>query len=334
MVNKNDIESYSKEVECTYKDETYSVRDNGAVMCHAREGKKIRKYDNLWTFGKLNTRNGFLEIGGKRIHQIVATAFWGIAPTKQHVVTHIDTDRLNNRPENLNWVTKFENTILTPHNCIKIRKLCGCSIDDLLKDIQILQGIYLPKNFEWMKKITQDDSTNAYNHLLQIANIENKVFNSLDEWLIYRYEIQNRVTDDTQKEKSFIKQSLTKNAIQVNWALPSEFPCCPKGVVDNPITAYFENLKIGAVFCSNDYYESSVLDVALSEDITTVFVASESMNKENAVKPWALAKITYENTTYVHYSLGSFFEKNGVDKYFYLAQGKEWTGGDSIDDYC
>ena len=332
---ENNVESYTKEAECIYKDEKYSVRDNGSVMRQARDGMRIRKDDNIWSFGKLNTQNGFLEIVGKRIHQIVATAFWGNAPTKQHVVVHIDTDRRNNRPENLRWVTKFENIILTPHNCEKIRNLCGGSIEELLKNIIILQNIYLPINFAWIKEINQDEALRAYGHFLEIVKTDKlNVFNSLDEWLIHRYEIQNRVVNDNYGEKVYKKQSLTKNAIQVNWAVPSEFPCCPQGIVDNPITAYFENLKKGSFFCINNSYQRMVSDAALSEDKKTVFVASESTDVENAVKPWALAKITYENSVYVHYSLGSYFEKNGVEKYFCLAQGKEWTGDDCIDDYC
>ncbi len=56
--------------------------------------------------------------------------------------------------------------------------------------------------------------------------------------------------------------------------------------------------------------------------------------EENAVKPWSLAKITFEDGLYIHTSLGTFFDKTGAEKQFSLAQGLEWTGGDSIDDYC
>lgn len=32
------IEDFKQEVECLYKDERYSVRDNGAVFCYPIEG--------------------------------------------------------------------------------------------------------------------------------------------------------------------------------------------------------------------------------------------------------------------------------------------------------
>ena len=34
------IDLYEKEVECVYKGETYSVRDNGSIKRHCKEGKK------------------------------------------------------------------------------------------------------------------------------------------------------------------------------------------------------------------------------------------------------------------------------------------------------
>lgn len=63
-VNLND---FKREVECVYKDEHYSVRDNGAVLRHARKGKRLRKYDNQWTFGKPNN-NGYMLISSEVIH--------------------------------------------------------------------------------------------------------------------------------------------------------------------------------------------------------------------------------------------------------------------------
>jgi hypothetical protein len=48
------VDDFSKELECVYKDEWYSVRDNGAMLRHLCESKRQRKDDNLWTFGKPN----------------------------------------------------------------------------------------------------------------------------------------------------------------------------------------------------------------------------------------------------------------------------------------
>jgi len=58
------------------------------------------------------------------------------------------------------------------------------------------------------------------------------------------------------------------------------------------------------------------------------------MNQEHAIKPWALAQVTFEDGLYVHANHGSFFSEEGAEKQFCIAQGMEWTGGDSIDDYC
>lgn len=42
---KVDIDIYTEVKDCTYKDEHYSVRDNGAVLRHAKDGHKPRKLD-------------------------------------------------------------------------------------------------------------------------------------------------------------------------------------------------------------------------------------------------------------------------------------------------
>ncbi len=97
----NELNEFEKECECMYKDELYSVRDNGAILRKPRNSKQPRPSDNKWTFGKLNAKTGYLEIASVRIHRIVATAFHGEPPTKEHVVDHIDTNRQNNRPDNL-----------------------------------------------------------------------------------------------------------------------------------------------------------------------------------------------------------------------------------------
>ena len=76
------IDIYEIEKTCEYKGETYSVRDNGAVMRHFREGKKIRPLDGVWTFGNINYQKGYLVFSSEAVHRIVATAFLGEPPTK------------------------------------------------------------------------------------------------------------------------------------------------------------------------------------------------------------------------------------------------------------
>jgi hypothetical protein len=83
MKNLTPDQDFSREADCTYKGERYTVRDNGAVMRYSRVDGRPRPTDNKWTFGKLNCSNGYMFIASVRIHQIVATAFHGLSPTKR-----------------------------------------------------------------------------------------------------------------------------------------------------------------------------------------------------------------------------------------------------------
>ena len=204
-----------------------------------------------------------------------------------------------------------------------------------MRDVSLIQNFELPASFAWIKGIAQDDALRTFDKLVEIAKSNTHgPFVSLDEWLIRRWESANRFAAGNTVDRSARTPSLTGNAIQVDWFVPSEFPCCPQGVVEDPIVAYFENLKSNSVFCRNSVYVKNVMDAALSEDKKTILVSSVAPEEEKAIKPWSLAKITYEGRVFLHYNLGSFFEILGVEKYFQLAQGKEWTGGDCFDDYC
>ena len=57
-------------------------------------------------------------------------------------------------------------------------------------------------------------------------------------------------------------------------------------------------------------------------------------NIPSSVKTLGLVKVTFEDGYYLHTNLGSFFTEEGAEKEFVLAQGLEWTGGDTFDDYC
>ncbi len=82
-----DIDDFKQKVECIYKDERYSVRDNGAVLRHSREGKKPRPTDCQWTFGKPNDKTGYMEIGSARVLSLWQWPFTGRAIPKFMLLT-------------------------------------------------------------------------------------------------------------------------------------------------------------------------------------------------------------------------------------------------------
>jgi hypothetical protein len=153
----------------------------------------------------------------------------------------------------------------------------------------------------------------------------------LGKWIFYRGSMQYQDAESLPKVPDIIK-SKTLNAVQRNWRIPTKFPCCPQEYADEPLKAYYEELKPGLIFCQNDTYSSLVTKYAISDDQQSLYVVSESTKGENALKPLALAEITYENDLFVHSSIGTFFTQEGAEKQFCIAQGLEWTGGDSMDD--
>ena len=323
------VNDFQQESECTYKDEHYSVRDNGAVFRHARKGKRPRKskYDNHWTFGKPNNKTGYMEIASVRIHRIVATAFHGKPPTKEHVVDHIDTNKHNNRPENLRWVTRLENALINPITRKRIEWVCGCSIEEFLADPSKFRDKLQESSYKWMSTVSKEEARVSKERLLAWAKSNALPSGgSLGEW-VYNRNVQKQYVEEVPE----YTKSLTSNAVQKDWKTPSEFPLCPEE--NHSIETYEANLKNGAVFSRNQYSSSIIEDFATSKDKNTLWVMSRNSD-ENAVKPWSLAQITYENESYVHKNLGSFFKRDGAEKQFTLAQGLEWAGGDTFDDSC
>lgn len=161
------INDYKEVKECVYKDEHYSVRDNGAVLRHLREGKKVRRDDGIWTFGLKNLQNGYMMLGQHRVHIIVATAFLGARDSKVYVVDHIDTNRCNNRVENLRWFTKLENALNNEITRNKIICICG-SIEAFVENPSILcERLVGEPSLEWMRPVTKEEAVAAYENLKQ-----------------------------------------------------------------------------------------------------------------------------------------------------------------------
>ena len=132
-------------------------------------------------------------------------------------------------------------------------------------------------------------------------------------------------------EASHEYPSLTSNVVQVYWKTPTEFPLCPQERVEKPLMEYKTRLTPGSVFCQNEYTNSLVIDSALVDSSSALIVMCQSSD-EGALKPWSLAKITYSDGKYYHESIQTYFHEDGAKKYFTLAQGKEWTGGEVFDD--
>lgn len=395
---ENLLENYNVIKECHYKNEHYCVRDNGSVFRYSPLDKRARPTDNKWTFGKLNKETGYLEIASVRVHRIVTTAFHGEPPTKEHVVDHIDTNKRNNRPKNLRWVTKLENILLNPITAKRIEIICG-SVEAFLEDPSKFRNKFPEPNYKWMCTVSIEEAKVSKEKLLAWANSDKTLQGgSLGDWIYNRSDygrsiratqnddllkksLNSKVNQTKQSSKiedkfsefslgsnnklnktnitdsdiepvfyqnnhlnltnaydeneTLYKKSLTANAFQnsQNWKTLSEFPCCPVENYENPIITYSYNLKIGAIFSKNQYTSIIIESFAVSENDQTLWVLGKS-NERNAIKPYTLAEVNFEDNVFFHDNLGSFFEKIGAEKQFALLQGLEWTGGDSFDEYC
>lgn len=382
------IDSYKEVKECVYKDEHYSVRDNGAIMRHLREGKKARRDDGVWTFGIKNFQNGYMMLGQHRVHIIVATAFLGARDSKVYVVDHIDTNRCNNRVENLRWFTRLENALNNEITRNKIIYICG-SIEAFIENPSILRERLIGEpSLDWMRTVTKEEAALAYKNLKRyweeqaknpkplvggkmndnvyrkqqiidqdihkLSNKENTTIEekfdyvvSNDEWeqmtqsLRTPYqkveEQMEQMTPLYIEEPQLAQAKSPAIAWQRKWKTPTDFLCCPSEINDNTMEEYFNNLVIGGNYNSTLYYGNDkpdiqkVVDKAYIDDNKSILVLSVN---EGGIKPYALSKIYISDDKIIHESMGKFFEENGALKQFALAQGLEWTGGDSIDDYC
>jgi len=325
------LNEYTEERTCVYKGERYSVRDNGSVLRHQREGKKERPLDNKWTFGNIIKNKGYCYICNEPVHRIVAWAFHGEPEIQTLVVDHRDTNRQNNRPENLKWVSRVENILENPITRARIELVCG-SIENFLNDPTLLSGHESKDpSFSWMRTVSKEEAQFCLKRNLQWADNPKIKGGSKGEWMytsIQNKSIINRKVD--YKYEEINDKSLTPNAKQISWKIKTEFPCCPQVISENPILDYNSNLCKGNDFCKNGIYSSKVLEFAKINDELVVLTYS---GKE-AVKPWGLCRIEYKDGFFYHYNEGSFFKEDGGYKYFTLAQNKEWTGGEVFDDFC
>lgn len=247
------INDYEDIKECVYKNEHYSVRDNGAVMRHLREGMKPRKLDGVWMFGSKNSQNGYMHVGSHRVHIIVATAFYGAHDSKVYVVDHIDTNRCNNRVENLRWFTRLENAINNEITRYKIIAICG-SIEAFVKNPSILHermGLFGESSLEWMRTVTREEAFKAYENLKQFWAEQAKRPKQLAGGKLNDSVYRKRINEDPigEFEAKYV-MSQTPRAVQEIDANDKLFyyPSTPQYDSDNPLKTYYEALNPGKVF--------------------------------------------------------------------------------------
>jgi hypothetical protein len=252
-----DVELYGEVKECIFEGEHYSVRDNGAVFRHQREGKRLRATDNKWTFGAENSSNPYLHISGVRIHRIVATAFHGEPPDPRYVVDHIDTNCRNNRPDNLRWLSRLENVLKNPLTRRRVEYLCG-SIEAFLDNPSILRDVSGNTNFEWMRAVTPEEAQNCKARIAIWAGSPHSPQMTPRDASPIKKNL-NRMHQPLQKWEAGLNGepgldfAATPRSAHYMWNSAIHFPLCPANVGSDPLEDYVNNLNIGAVFAySND----------------------------------------------------------------------------------
>ena len=350
------LDQFKEVREVDYKGEHYSVRDNGAVMRHPKPGGRNRAIDNAWTFGKRDDKTGYMLISTHRIHIVVANAFHGVHDSKVYVVDHIDTNRCNNRADNLRWFTRLENALNNPITRKRIEWYCGGDIQKFIDDPSCIRDKVVTPDLSWMKTVTPEEAKNALENLTRwAAKVPSPKIDAVKadlpldrEWMFKpprpRSSFNKAAWDAQVREAAKMCTAAAQpspvtmaaspmNARQREWRTPTAFLLCPENPGNNPLLEYFSRLQEGEQFCGNQYGPSTVLEAFLSDDGLAIGVATKA-EREDAIKPFAACKITFERGKFVHESIQSCFSSDGALKRATEAAGKTWTGPDSIDDFC
>ena len=366
MENKELINEFSEERVCEYKGRRYYVRDNGAVYRQCKGDGVRRKWDEEWTFGKYDERSGYMLIGQERVHRIVCCAYHGAPVGDRNVSDHIDINRRNNRPDNLRWVTKLENTLNNPVTRAKVELICG-SIENFLKNPELLYGHESENsNFMWMRAVTKEEAERSLKRWNEWAakpvEARKPKGQSVGEWIYeeekpvatakpsnrpryagpYSSWAEHKAAIEEANQRWYeaqygLKDSLTPCAKQLNWKTPTEFLLCPTEGQERTLQTYLDNLVVGKPFSRSQYKDGdAVFKVGFNEADNTIVVLTHNQKVDDAGhgKPWFVCRISIRDGAYVHENLGSFFDPNGGEREFTEAMGEEWTGGEVFDDYC
>lgn len=350
MINNFDstdlLNKYVQVKTCIYKGEKYSVRDNGAVLRHKPEAKpKPRPLDEKWTFGKKDNKTGYMLIGSHRVHIIVATAFYGEYDSTKLVVDHIDTNRCNNRFENLRWLTRLENALMNPVTFKRIEYLCEGDINKFIADPSCLHDLAgTNQDVMWMRTVTPEEARNAYERVMEWSKRPyshskvNSASNRIDDWIFTPYKSSSGTKQAEDYQINLVElikepviqyfDSLTPTAKQLAWKTPTEFPQCPLDRAKLSLDEYASNLSIGKIVSKNEYGSHFVDDFKLVKN--KLYIRAHT---SDGMKPYSIITVSIVDGFFCHEGT-TFFKEDGSQKYFTLAIGEEWTGGDVFDDYC
>ena len=317
------IDQYDRQVEIEYQGDTYLVRDNGAVCRKSRPGQRKRKGDDVWTFGRPDQWNGYMHIGTHFVHRIVAIAFYGDRPSEKHVVDHIDTNRRNNRAENLLWCIGLDNVLSNPISRKRIEYAHG-SVDEFLRNLGTDRS--RQPSFDWMRPVSRQEAEKSLKRSLDWAK-SGKLpqGGQLGEWVYGA-----RQPDISIPEVEADRQSRTPMAIQRNWRTPSEFPSCPDSIGSDPLGAYAVRLRSATLFSRNWFGETLTEVAGLGDGLLAVLCRLP----QGGVKEWALCKITVEKEKFLHESVRTYFSLEGAVNAYCELVGLGAPFEDSIDDYC
>lgn len=333
-ISRNLIEDFEQERRVDYRDEVYRVRDNGAIFREPKDGSRRRPLDGKWAFGRPCRSTGYMNLAGQKVHRVVALAFHGEAPNEKHVVDHIDTNRRNNRADNLRWITRLDNILKNPITLRRIELSYG-SLDEFLQNPSQPKVAKLPQSFEWMRTVSKEEAE-ASKERIQKWTESGKTPKGgrLGEW------IYTTTTQPSQLTQETTRRSLTPGALQRNWWVPTAFPLCPEGNGEDSLSLYEALLAPGEIFSRNKYGESKVVIAELNASgqlcVITAFDG-------DSVKNFAVAFVSREEESIIHESGGSFFTLEGATKAHCRQldvpgethcehRGLPW--GESIDDYC
>jgi hypothetical protein len=315
-----DVNDFSQERECLYDGEHYSVRDNGAVFRHQRNGKRKRLNDNRWTFGQESSGNPYLHISSTRIHRIVATAFHGEPPDPKYVVDHIDSNCRNNRPENLRWLTRLENVLKNPVTRKKIEHLCG-SIEAFLENPSMLNDFQGDPNFAWMRTVTTEEAQDCMKRMSLWANT-NQVSTKSPSSINYKSSFSKRVLGKLQKWEAGLSGepgldfAMTPWCAQYMWGADAYFPCCPEPFGANPLEDYYRSLKPGSIFAydGNDTFPQLIVSRSIvSKNKSSILVMCERSDHY-----WSIAGIILNDKLhFIHFYCGSYSKKDEAEKALY-----------------